>query len=154
MTFKGTKKTIPEIAQAVNVRYVLEGSVRKAGNNLRITAQLIDSITDSHLWAENYSGVLDDVFDIQEKVSRSISDELKLKLSLEERKKVSERPIKDIQALEYYLKAKQEIYNFTEKSINNAIGYLHKSLNIEEINSILYAELAHAIINFETWDKD
>ncbi len=148
MTFKGTKKTIPEIAQAVNVRYVLEGSVRKAGNNLRITAQLIDSITDSHLWAENYSGVLDDVFDIQEKVSRSISDELKLKLSLEERKKVSERPIKDIQALEYYLKAKQEIYNFTEKSINNAIGYLHKSLNIEGDNSILYAELAHAYYQF------
>lgn len=52
MTFKGTKKTIPEIAKAVKVRYVLEGSVRKAGDNLRITAQLIDSITDAHLWAE------------------------------------------------------------------------------------------------------
>ena len=56
MTFKGTKKTIPEIAKSVNVRYVLEGSVRKAGNNLRITAQLIDSMTDTHLWAEKYSG--------------------------------------------------------------------------------------------------
>ena len=65
MTFKGTKKTIPEIAQTVKVRYVLEGSVRKAGNNLIITAQLIDSATDTHLWADKYTGTLDDVFDIQ-----------------------------------------------------------------------------------------
>ena len=55
MTFKGTKKKIGEIAKEVNVRYVLEGSVRKAGNNLRITAQLIDALTDTHLWAEKYS---------------------------------------------------------------------------------------------------
>jgi TolB-like protein len=84
MTFKGTKKTIPEIARAVNVRYVLEGSVRKAGNNLRITAQLIDAVNDAHLWAEKYSGTLDDVFEIQEKVSRSIVKALKLMLTSEE----------------------------------------------------------------------
>ncbi len=70
MTFKGTKSTIKEIAGKVNVRYVLEGSVRKAGNNLRITAQLIDSLTDTHLWAEKYAGTLDDIFDVQEKVSQ------------------------------------------------------------------------------------
>jgi len=74
MTFKGTKSAIKEIAGKVNVRYVLEGSVRKAGNNLRITAQLIDSLTDTHLWAEKYAGTLDDIFDVQEKVSRAITD--------------------------------------------------------------------------------
>ena len=57
------------IGQELNVQYVLEGSVRKAGNNLRIVAQLIDAINDEHLWADKYSGTLDDVFDIQEKVS-------------------------------------------------------------------------------------
>jgi len=62
------------------VRYVLEGSVRKAGNNLRITAQLIDGVNDSHIWAEKYNGTLDDVFEIQEKVSLSIVTALKLKL--------------------------------------------------------------------------
>ncbi|MBN1618454.1 hypothetical protein JW887_03875, partial [Candidatus Dojkabacteria bacterium] len=62
MTFKGTKKKTNEIASEVNVRYVLEGSVRKAGNNLRIIAQLIDALTDTHIWAEKYSGTLDDVF--------------------------------------------------------------------------------------------
>ena len=66
MTFKGTKKKIKEIAKEVNVQHVLEGSVRKAGNNLRITAQLIDAKTDAHLWTKKYSGTLDDIFDIQE----------------------------------------------------------------------------------------
>jgi TolB-like protein len=148
MTFKGTKKTIPEIAQTVNVRYVLEGSVRKAGNNLRITAQLIDALTDTHLWAEKYSGILENVFDIQEKVSKSIANELKLKLSIEEKNRVFERPVKNILSYEYYLKAKQEIYNFTGESISKAIVYLQKALGIEGDNSCLYAELAHAYYQF------
>ena len=150
MTFKGTKKTIPEIAQAVKVRYVLEGSVRKAGNSLRITAQLIDASTDSHIWADKYTGTLDDVFDIQEKVSGSISKELKLRLSIEERNRVLKRPIKDIHAFEYYLKAKQEINNFTENSINRAIDYLQKALDIEGDNSNLFAELAYAY--YQIWN--
>jgi non-specific serine/threonine protein kinase len=72
MAFKGVKKRVAEIARELDVRYVLEGSVRKAGNNLRITAQLVDAVEDAHLWAEKYAGTLDDVFDIQEKVSGAI----------------------------------------------------------------------------------
>jgi adenylate cyclase len=68
MTLKGAKKTTVEIARLLNVSHVLEGSVRRAGNNLRITAQLIDGATDAHLWAERYAGTLDDIFDIQEQV--------------------------------------------------------------------------------------
>jgi len=89
MTFKGTKKKIAEIAREVNVQYVLEGSVRKAGNSLRITAQLIDAQNDAHIWAEKYSGTLDDVFDIQEKVSRSIVETLKVVLTSEEKQKIA-----------------------------------------------------------------
>jgi len=117
MTFKGTKQTIPEIVKKVNVRYVLEGSVRKAGNSLRITAQLIDATTDAHLWAEKYSGTLDDVFDIQEKVSRSIVDALKVKLSPKEKKQIAERPIDNVQAYECYLRAMREMQRGTEDGI-------------------------------------
>jgi len=148
MTFKGTKKKIREIAQEVNVRYVLEGSVRKSGNNLRITAQLIDGINDSHVWAEKYTGTLDDIFDIQEKVAENISKELKLKLSEDERSQLQNRPFSDSQAFEYYLRAKQDINSFTDNSINRAISYLEKALTIERENSILYAELAHAYYQF------
>jgi TolB-like protein len=148
MTFKGTKKKIRDIASEVNVHYVLEGSVRKAGNNLRITAQLIDGTNDSHIWAEKYSGTLDDIFDIQEKVSFSIVSELKLRLSTDEKVRVSERQIKNIKSFEYYLKAKQEIYHYTDSSINKAIDYLVKAIDIEGENSSLYAELAHAYYQF------
>ena len=88
MTFKGSKRKIKDIAVTVNVKYVLEGSVRKDGNNLRITAQLIDGMNDTHIWAEKYKGTLDDIFDIQEKVARSIADALKIRItSLRKRKK-------------------------------------------------------------------
>ncbi len=138
MTFKGTKKKIGEIASDVNVRYVLEGSVRKAGSNLRITAQLIDANSDSHLWAEKYSGTLDDIFDIQERVSRSIAESLKLRLSNEEDKRISQRPIDNAQAYEYYLKAIKSIESFTEKGLEQALDYVHKGLEISGDNVLLF----------------
>ena len=143
MTFKGTKKTIPEIAGVVNVRYVLEGSVRKAGSNLRITAQLIDSATDAHLWAEKYSGTLDDVFDIQEKVSRSIVDALKLKLTPEEKKKMTGRPIDNVAAYECFLKANAEILRFTEDALNRALLSLQSALDMIGDNALLFSAMAY-----------
>jgi non-specific serine/threonine protein kinase len=147
MTFKGTKKKTKEIASEVNVRYVLEGSVRRAGNNLRITAQLIDALSDTHLWAEKYTGTQDDVFDIQEKVSLSIADALKLKLSQEENQKITDHKIDNIQVYEYYLRAKEEILKFSESSINNALKYLQAALEITGDNALLYAGMGLAYWN-------
>ncbi|NOR13693.1 MAG: protein kinase [Candidatus Aminicenantes bacterium] len=147
MTFKGTKKKINTIAQEVKVQYVLEGSVRKAGNNLRITAQLIEAANDMHLWAEKYSGTLDDVFDIQETVSRSIVEALQLKLSPEENRRMSERPIENVPAYELYLKAYAEILTFNEEAIDRAIRYLKNALNIIGDNALLHSGLAFAYIN-------
>jgi eukaryotic-like serine/threonine-protein kinase len=148
MTFKGTKKTIPEIARAVNVRYVLEGSVRKAGSNLRITAQLIDAANDAHLWAEKYSGTLNDVFDIQEKVSRSIVDALKLQLTPEEAKRLVDRPIPDALTYEFYLKARQEILKWTEAGLENALRYLQNGLAIVGENALLNAGMAYVYCQY------
>ncbi len=147
MTFKGTKKKIKEIAREVNVQYVLEGSVRKAGNNLRITAQLIDAANDAHLWAEKYSGTLDDVFDIQEKVSRSIVDALEVKLSSKEEQQIAERPINNIAAYECYLKANVEINKFTEDGLNRGMRYLQNALDIMGDNALLYSGMGYAILN-------
>jgi len=147
MTFKGTKKKINTIAQEVKVQYVLEGSVRKAGNSLRITAQLIEAANDIHLWAEKYSGTMDDVFDIQERVSRSIVEALKLKLSPEENRRMSERHIENVPAYELYLKAYAEILTFNEKAIDRAIRYLKNALNIIGENALLHSGLAFAHLN-------
>jgi TolB-like protein/lipoprotein NlpI len=148
MTFKGKNKTVPEIAHAVNVRFVLEGSVRKAGNDLRITAQLIDSVTDAHLWTEKYTGKLDDVFYIQEKVSRSIANALKLKLSSQESKKVAEHNVDNIQVYECFLKARQDLWKYTEDSLARAEQSLKNGLNLLGDHELLYTGLGQVYFQF------
>ena len=148
MTYKGTVKRIPEIAKEVNVRYVLEGSVRKAGSSLRITAQLIDAPTDTHLWAEKYSGDMEDVFDIQEKVSRAIADALRLRLSPEEEQRIADIPIDNMQAYECYLRANHEIYTATEGSLEKALKYLKSGLDVVGENVTLYFGMGYVYWTF------
>ena len=144
MTFKGSSKTVRDIAKDLNIRYVIEGSVRKAGNDLRITAQLIDAVSDAHIWAEKYSGTLDDVFDIQEKVSGSIVKALKLVLTSEEAGRMAERPIGSVAAYECYLKAKHDVWSFTKEGTERAVQYLQNALDILGENATLYAGLGLA----------
>ena len=148
MTFKGTKKKAREIASDVNVRYVLEGSVRKAGNNLKIVAQLIDGTNDSHIWAEKYHGTLEDTFDIQENVSRTIVDALKLKLSPEENRMIAEHSVDNIQVYECYLKAIQDLWKYTEDSLSRAEQNLKNGLTLLGDHEILYTGLGQVYFQF------
>ena len=148
MTFKGTKKKTREIAREANVRYVLEGSVRKAGNSLRITAQLIDAETDVHLWAEKYSGTLDDVCDIQEKVSRSIVGALKMRLTSDEDRRIASNPIPNVYAYECFLKARYELWRWTEEGLDRALDYLEKGLKISGENSFLLAGMGYVYFQY------
>jgi TolB-like protein len=151
MTFKNTHKKIKDIAAELKVHYVLEGSVRKSGNNLRITAQLIDAGNDAHLWAEKYNGTLDDVFDIQEKVSRSIVNSLKLKLTEGEDRKISQRPIENLQAYECYLRARQEIWRFTPDGFERALQLVKNALHIVGENEMLEATLGAVYWHYVYW---
>ncbi|MBC8424557.1 protein kinase [bacterium] len=92
-----------EIARILDVRYLLEGSVRRAGPRLRITAQLIDGTTDAHVWAEKYGGTMDDVFAMQERISAAIVDELRVRLVETDRR---DAPVTDVETYELYLRAK------------------------------------------------
>jgi len=143
MALKGTKKSTRAIAEELDVQYVLEGSVRKAGNDLRITAQLIDALSDTHLWAEKYSGTFDDVFDIQENVSRSIVDALKIELTSEEGQRIAERPIEDVEAYEYYLKATAATYRITEEGMSEALRHFQLALDAIGGNALLYSGIAY-----------
>jgi serine/threonine protein kinase len=109
MQLKGAKKDVRTIGRDLGVRYVLEGGVRKAGNSLRITAQLIDAESDAHLWSEKYSGTMDDIFEVQERVSREIVGVLDVTLTSDENRRLAERPIANVRAFELYLQARQEI---------------------------------------------
>jgi non-specific serine/threonine protein kinase len=141
--FKDTSKNIRDIAQELNVGYVLEGSVRKAGNKLRIAAQLIDAAIDAHIWAETYDGFLEDVFAIQENVSQSIVTTLKLKLTPEEKQKICEKPIENVTAYECYLRAYHEILGFSAASLDRAVRYLQDSLDIIGDNAVIYSTMAY-----------
>ena len=154
MMLKGTKKSMKTIGHELDVKYVLEGSVRKAGNKLRITAQLIDASSDAHLWADKYSGTLDDVFDIQEKVSQSIVKALKLKLTSRETQGMVERPIKNIQAYEYYLRGRFAYASFTEEGLDRAKQYYEAGLKITDGNALLYAALGNVYLEYaRIWIK-
>jgi len=141
MTFKGSVKKIKQIANEVNVRYVLEGSVRKAGNNLRITAQLIDANNDTHLWANKYNGTLEDVFDIQERVSQSIFQALKLKLTPEEKNRIGSHQIENLPAYECYLRAKHEYWKYTTESFDTALKLLNKGIELIGDNVLLLSSI-------------
>jgi non-specific serine/threonine protein kinase len=143
MTFKGTRKPMRTIAEEVKVRYVLEGSVRRAGNSLRISAQLIDAANDTHLWADQYPGTLDDLFDMQEKVARAIVEGLRLKLTPAEERQIARRPITNVQAYDAYLRARSAAMRFTEKDTNEAQQFLHNSLKLTGDNALIYAGLGY-----------
>jgi eukaryotic-like serine/threonine-protein kinase len=141
MAFKDQRKDIQKIRRQLDVQYVLEGSVRKSGDNLRITAQLIDAKNDSHLWAEKYSGGLEDIFDMQERVSRSILEALKIKLAPVEDKKIAHRPISNVCAYECYLRARQFLWYFKEDLLRRAEDEVTRALQLTGPNELLFATL-------------
>ena len=107
-TFKGQSVDVKEVAQTLGVTYVLEGSVRKAGNRVRITAQLIDGAAGDHVWADRYDRDLDDIFAIQDEISKAIVDALKIKLLPEEKKAIEHRGTNNVEAYNLYLMARQQ----------------------------------------------
>jgi serine/threonine protein kinase/tetratricopeptide (TPR) repeat protein len=145
---RGCQKDAPAIARQMNVRYVLEGTVRRAGRELRITTKLIDAGTDSAIWAEKYAGSLDDVFDIQEKVSQAVVDALKVTLTPEERRRIADRPVANPAAFDCYLRARHEMWRFDEASIGRAIEWTQQALEIVGENDLLYATLGMAYCGY------
>jgi adenylate cyclase len=106
-TFKGRHSDLAQLTRQLNVTHVLEGSVRKAGNRVRITAQLIEGASDNHLWAERYDRDLNDIFALQDEISEAIVGALKLKLLPEERKAIEQRSTSNPEAYKHYLMARQ-----------------------------------------------
>lgn len=140
MQFKGTKLTVASLAHQLRVEHVLEGSVRRIGDALRITAKLIEAASDSPVWSQKYSGTLADVFTIQETLSKSIVDALRLVLTAEEERKLAEpHQIADVAAYEWYLRAKREMLRFTREGLDRAIEFLGKCEAITGENALVLA---------------
>jgi TolB-like protein/Tfp pilus assembly protein PilF len=130
-TYKGKQIKIPQIAQELNVRYVLEGSVQKSDDKVRIRAQLIDGKTDHHLWSESYDGVLADIFDLQDKITGKIVSALAVKLSLPEQERVADKGTNNILAYETFLKGREHLFNMTPKDFLKAIEYYKQAVELD-----------------------
>ena len=105
-TYKGQPAKAPQVARELGVRYVLEGSVRRAADTMRVTAQLIDAQSDRPLWAESYDRQLDDVFAVQDALKQQIVAALTVELSPGEQAQLANRPTENIEAYEYYLRGR------------------------------------------------
>ncbi len=147
--FKGQNRDISDVARQLGVNHVLDGSVRKAGNRLRITAQLIDASSGFQLWSKTYDRELDDIFAIQDEISASIGAALKIELQLNSGDGPKSLPFipaaASAQAYEYYLKGRQLINQRGRSAIEEGITALEHSLELDEHYAPSHAQLAIAI---------
>jgi adenylate cyclase len=142
MQYKGTTKDVKTIGNETGVSYLVEGSVRKFKDDLRITAQFIDANKDTHLWAETYRGSMEDVFDIQEKVSAKIVDALRMQLSHKEKQTLQKRFTEDSQAYQLYLQGRFFWNKRDYEGLNIAIRYFEEALKKDPNYALAWAGLA------------
>ena len=148
MAFRGSTKPAGKVAGELGVRYLLEGSVRRAAGRLRVTAQLVDAAADAHLWADTYEGTAEDVFAIQERLAGLIVEALELRLTAEEQRRLAERPIEDPRAHECYLRARQQLLRWRKDAIDHAVQLLRNGLALIGDNARLYATLGLAHLQY------
>jgi TolB-like protein/class 3 adenylate cyclase/Flp pilus assembly protein TadD len=142
MKYKETTKDTKTIALETGAQYIMEGSVRKQGSNLRITAQFVDAIRDVHIWSESYRGTVDDIFEIQEKVSCKIVDALKIQLSLAEQYNLQKRYTDNSEAFQLYLQGRHFWKKRNEEGLQTAITYFEKALQKDADYALAWAGIA------------
>src|SRR6266567_2557162 len=159
MQYKNTAtRNLPEIAQALKVAHVLEGSVQRSANRVRVSAQLIDARNDTHVWADKYDRELADVFAIQSEIAEKIADQLQAKLSPKEKSAINERPTSDLAAYDLYLRAKELIYGvnpFPEReNLFKMVQLLDQALARDPAFLLAHCLLvyAHDVIYFDNHD--
>lgn len=130
-TFKGSDKKLFEIGRELGVEHVLEGSVRKAGDRIRVTAQLIEVATDTHLWSETYTRELDDIFAVQDEIARAIVDALQLTLSGDDRQSLSAHSTSNAKALDEYMIGRHLWNQRTPRSLQAAIVHLKTAIELD-----------------------
>jgi serine/threonine-protein kinase len=135
-------KTHEQAAKDLGVQYLLEGSVRRQGKDLRITAQLIDAVQDVYLWAETYRGTMEDIFEIQEKVAAEIVQALQLRLSPDEEQILKKRFTKNTEAYQLYLQGRFFWNKRSEESLKTAITYFEKAIEKDPRYALAWAGIA------------
>jgi adenylate cyclase len=150
-TFKGKAVDIKQVARELGVRYVLEGSVRKSGNRIRITAQLIEAASGAHLWADKYDGALEDVFDLQDQVAASVVGAIGPKVTRAEIERANRKPPSSLDAYDYWLRGRASHWQQTRESIDQAIGFYEQAIKLDPQFALAWAGLASAFVRRRGW---
>jgi TolB-like protein/Tfp pilus assembly protein PilF len=144
-SFRGHAVDVKELSERLGVRYIVEGSVRRAGNRVRITAQLIDAVADAHLWAERYDRDLDDVFAVQDEVALAIVTAIEPKLGSAERERAHRKPTENLGAWESYQRGMWHVYRFTAADNAEAQSHFQRAIEHDPNFAPSHAGLAYAL---------
>lgn len=129
--YKGRAVDVKQVSRDLGVRYLLEGSVRKAANRIRITAQLIDAQTGVHLWAQRFDGGLEDIFDLQDQVTVRVVGEIAPKLEQAEIERSKRKPTDSLDAYDYYLRGREKLNRGTREATDEALSQFYEALQID-----------------------
>lgn len=149
--YKGMSLQLSKVASELGVKFLLEGSVRKAGKKIRVTAQLIEGSSSRHLWAERFDRDLTDIFVIQDEIATAIVDQLKVRLVPAEKEAIGQAPTSSIEAYSYYLRGRQYFHNSTKWFLGLARQMFSKAVKIDPLYAHAYAGIALADTRLAGW---
>ena len=147
MRYKGSQKSLPEMARELNVDAVIEGTVQRSGGRVRVTAQLIHPLTDAHLWASEYERDLTDVLKLQSEVALAVADEIRIQVTPEERARLASARSVNPQAHEAYLLGRYHVSRANEQGWKQAIDYFQRAIELAPDYAAVYAGLSDAWLN-------
>jgi adenylate cyclase len=155
-TYKGRAVDVKQVGRELGVRYVLEGSIRKAGNRVRITGQLIDAISGAHLWADHFDGPLSDVFELQDKVATDVAGVIEPTLQAAEMRRSSQRQTTDLTTYDLFLRARAEAMSWEKPRLLRAIDLLRQALQLDPNYGLALALAAQCYQNLDLngWSHD
>jgi TolB-like protein/AraC-like DNA-binding protein len=139
--YRNTTKSIPEMAKELNVNYFVEGSGQKIGDNILLNIQLIDAVSDRHLWARQYRREAKDIFELQQEVARNIAQEIRAIITPEEKQRIEKNPTENLEAYDNYLKGRDLFYESTSASLNASLPYFKKAIELDDKFALAYANL-------------
>ena len=130
-TYKGRAVDVKQVGRELGVRYILEGSVRKAANRVRITSQLIDALSGAHLWSERFEGALDDIFEVQDQVTASVVGAIAPQLEHAEIERAQRKPTESLDAYDYYLRGMARIHRGTREAVEEALPLFKRCIELD-----------------------
>jgi adenylate cyclase len=155
-TYKGRAVDVKQVGRELGVRYVLEGSVRKAANRVRITGQLVDAATGTHLWADRFDGGLEDIFDLQDRVTASVVGAIGPKLEQAEIERAKRKPTESLDAYDHYLRGMASYYQWTREGYSEALRLFYKAIELDPEFASAYgmAAFCYGMLKTRGWMTD